>query len=671
MPWKLSDSHPRVLFNAQDLPLIRKRAETTHQKELQALLQSAVEPAQLPDPGACNTLAWRLAFLYQITGDKKHADLAARYLEEALKLGVNPDYGAGSFRLKTVACCYDWLHDALPEDLRKRVGQRALDQSQALYNSEEVDYSTFLAGHAINQIPYILMAGLAIGDDFGTSAAHEPRPLPLGTHAHPAQEYVNDVLYRIEMMFACYKHFMDGHSFSQSYAYSLAYIGEIPYLLQLLEKGLGEDAFKQNGWFENIVEWYTYALREDESFIRFGDYFCSSSIFTGGYMYRAMAAVASRYKNGIARWWTEKFTVSGVEPDAFLFHDRDGVKPIAPDTLPRTRFFGPMGTAIARGDFQKGTVAAFKCSPVYLHNHCHRDQNQITIYHKGELAIDSGAYDGYESPHWKNYYIRTIAHNTLVVHDPDEKMYMRAWELANDGGQRQVNIPDFTPRRYPDIFKECYRDGKILGYREGPGFSYACGDASNCYSPKKLKRFVRHAIFVLDWPHPTAVSVVVFDEVELARAGLTPRILLHTVNEPVIDGNQISASHGGGRLELHVLEPSGHKLEKIGGKGRECWINGQNFPVDYNADENLSGRAQWHTPGEWRVEISPAKQELASEFLTVWIPSDTGAKPAPAPKLEVHPGGFALRLGDRNLLLQRPGGNVPQPAQATVIKLFA
>ena len=41
----------------------------------------------------------------------------------------------------------------------------------------------------------------------------------------------------------------------------------------------------------------------------------------------------------------------------------------------------------------------------------------FTIYHKGDVAIDSGAYDGYETPHWYNYYIRTIAHNTIVIHD--------------------------------------------------------------------------------------------------------------------------------------------------------------------------------------------------------------------------------------------------------------
>jgi heparin/heparan-sulfate lyase len=670
MPWSLPDSHPRVFFRPEDLPLFRKRAATTHQREMKALLHSATELTKLPEPAQCNNLALRLAFLYQLSGEGKHAALAARCLEESLQLGVDPNYGAGSFRLKTLACCYDWLHGQLPGDLRERVGRRALDQSQALYNSEEVDPQTFLAGHAINQIPYILMAGMAVGNDFGADIPPVARPLVVGSHTHEAPEYINDVLYRIENKFACYKHFMDGHSFSQSYAYSLAYIGEIPYLLQLMEN-LGLPGFKQHAWFENIVEWYTYALRQDETFIRYGDYFCSNSIFTSGYMYRPMAAVASRYKNRIARWWTDKFTLDGVEPDAFIFDDRNGVEAQSPETLPRTRFFPPMGISIARGDFNKGTVAAFKCSPLYLHNHCHRDQNQITIYHKGELAIDSGAYDGYESPHWKNYYTRTIAHNTLVVHDPDEKPYMRAWALANDGGQRQVNIPDFTPRRFADISKACYQDGKILGYREGPGFSYVCGDASNCYRPEKLKRYVRHVVSLLDWPHLGAVALVVLDEVTLARPGLLPRILLHTVNEPAVDGTRVTAAHGEGRLEMHVLEPNGHKIEKIGGPGHECWVDGQNFPVDFNADENLSTRAKWHTPGEWRVEVAPGEPCIDTEFLTVWIPSDASVKNVPQPVLQAHKSGRVVKLGARSIGLFKTGSGAKLEGKESItIELF-
>jgi heparin/heparan-sulfate lyase len=499
------------------------------------------------------------------------------------------------------------------------------------------------------------MAGLAVGDDFGGECVACARPMPMGREPHHARDYVNDALYRTERMFACYRHFMEGASFSQSYAYSLAYIGEIPYFFQLAETGLGLPFFQEHAWFANAAPWYTYALRSDESFIRYGDFFCRDSIFKGGYLYRAMAAVASRYHDGVARWWTNRFKVSGCEPDAFIFYNRDGEEAKL-DTLPRTRHFEPMGISIARGDFANGTLAAFKCSPLYLHNHCHRDQNSLTVYHKGELAIDAGSYDGYESPHWKNYYVRTIAHNTLVVHDPDEQMLMRAWPLANDGGQRFVNFPHFAAKRFEDIRKECFRDGRTLAYREGDGFSYVCGDASNCYRPEKLKRFLRHVVFVLDWPHTTAVSMVVLDEVEVARSGLVPRILLHTVGEPERKDACVTARQDGGRLNMHVLLPQAATIETIGGPGKECWVDGKNFPVDLDADENLRRSPAWHKPGEWRVEVSPAdKRALKTTFLTLWVSSDANAPAAPQPVLDADASGWVVRQGDLSVGLFKPG----------------
>src|SRR6185295_8742265 len=111
-----------------------------------------------------------------------------------------------------------------------------------------------------------------------------------------------------------------------------------------------------------------------------------------------------------------------------------------------------------------------------------------------------GAYDSYETPQWYNYYIRSIAHNTVVIHDPEEKFVSRGKEYSNDGGQRFVNEPHFAPRTLEDVTGEAFRDGKILAQRDGDGFSYVCGDASNCYRKSKLKKFLRHVAFVLDYP---------------------------------------------------------------------------------------------------------------------------------------------------------------------------
>jgi len=47
----------------------------------------------------------------------------------------------------------------------------------------------------------------------------------------------------------------------------------------------------------------------------------------------------------------------------------------------------------------------FKSSPYGSYNHSHADQNSLVINSGGErLAIDSGYYDGYGTPHWWRWY---------------------------------------------------------------------------------------------------------------------------------------------------------------------------------------------------------------------------------------------------------------------------
>ena len=48
-------------------------------------------------------------------------------------------------------------------------------------------------------------------------------------------------------------------------------------------------------------------------------------------------------------------------------------------------------------------------------NHDHLDTGCFQIYDGEILASDSGVYDSYNTPHRKNYTIRTVAHNCLLV----------------------------------------------------------------------------------------------------------------------------------------------------------------------------------------------------------------------------------------------------------------
>ncbi|MEA2711716.1 MAG: heparin/heparan-sulfate lyase [Phycisphaerales bacterium] len=643
MKFRIRDAHPRVLLRPDDLTALRRRATTTHGDQMRALRALAGAGAEPGSGGDYSDSVFRLSFLHLLSDEAAHAQVAIEGLRKLLDLDVSGEYFVGARRLKALAASYDWMHAALGDELRERVGRRALEYCQALYDSGEVEPDCYFLGHAINQMPFILMAGIAIGDE-----------LPGATR------FVEDTLDRWEKQSPCYRHFLEQECFQQSMSYTCTYVAEFPWLFSAIEAGLGIEMYRPNAWFANVVKWWTYAQRDDASFIRFGDYFCATPALENPSYYRPFAAIASRYRDGRAQWWVNRFRIAGSEVDQILFEDRPGVAPQPPDDLPRTKLFAAMGVAIARGDFDRGTVASFKCSPLYLHNHGHRDANSFTIYHKGEQAIDSGGYDAYESPQWYNYYVRTIAHNTLVVHDPNERFISRGNEYANDGGQRFINEPHFQPTKFDDIASDTFSDGTILAYRDGNGFSYVCGDASNCYSKEKLTRFVRHVTFVLDWPNKGCVSLVVLDEVELARDGLEPRFLLHTMEEPRVESNRILAEHKGGRLTTTALLPQAPRIETIGGPGREFEVDGKNYPLKRKLNDA-------YTPGEWRAEISDdSGAGRMRKFLTLLVPSDADAPREPQASVVESPAGWVVRQGDLAVALVRPGRQIALNAPRSI-----
>ena len=155
----------------------------------------------------------------------------------------------------------------------------------------------------------------------------------------------------------------------------------------------------------------------------------------------------NRFKDPYSAWLLRKsgfLAKEWVLPVLEFLWDDPEVEPrdpaLAPESeLPRQRFFPGVGHLIIRDGWKpESTWIEFDCGP-YLAKHQHLDQNQITIYHRGYLAIDSGAdYTDTESPHYLNYYRRTIAHNSILVYDPAEKFFWsdNVLPASNDGGQR-------------------------------------------------------------------------------------------------------------------------------------------------------------------------------------------------------------------------------------------
>nr|WP_158606769.1 heparin/heparin-sulfate lyase HepB [Paenibacillus ginsengarvi] len=360
---------------------------------------------------------------------------------------------------------------------------------------------------------------------------------------------------------------------------------------------------------------------------------------------------------------------------AFLFGDPDcEARPL--DELPLTRYFGePTGVMVARTGWDEGigagtVVAEMKVGMYQYNNHQHLDAGAFQLYYKGNLAIDSGSYKGssgkYHSPHNKYYFKRTIAHNTVLVYDPGElerSPYIKdgglVWPNVNDGGQRWPN-EGRPPLTLDDLLNQDFKRADVLAHQFGPDtykpdYSYIKGDITAAYSDK-MKRFERSFLFLnfKNAAHPA--TLIVFDRVVSANADFRKYWLLHSIEEPHIEGGRtiVSRCEDGynGQLVNDTLlpEPDNRHIAKVGGPGKEYWVFGTNYANDYPGTKEQ---------GEWRIELSPKSSSELDFFLNVMQVKDIdGPAPLPTEKLE-SPALIGTFVGDWIVLFAKSGLRQP------------
>jgi heparin/heparan-sulfate lyase len=331
-----------------------------------------------------------------------------------------------------------------------------------------------------------------------------------------------------------------------------------------------------------------------------------------------------------------------------LWRDPDLVaKPIA--TLPLSRYFGsPFGWMVARtGWGEDAVIAELKINEYNFGNHQHADAGAFQLYARGALAIDSGLYEGgssgnYGSPHGKNYYWRTIAHNSLLVYDPAEKFSTKEG-YGNDGGQRLPNNRS-EPRTLDDLLNAAkgYRTGKVLAQGFGPDvtvpdYTLLQGDLTAAYSAK-VRGVTRSFVFLNLKNSSVPAALIVFDRVVSADAAFRKFWLMHTLEEPRLAGTRATVERtehaARGQLNLDVLWPAADNADvgKVGGPGKEYWVFGKNYANDVPASRREKGSLE---TGDWRIEVSPKRAAAEDLFFTVMQTTDrTAPKRLPVTRIE-------------------------------------
>ncbi len=291
----------------------------------------------------------------------------------------------------------------------------------------------------------------------------------------------------------------------------------------------------------------------------------------------------------------------------------DGVSPRPPVDLPQSLHYRLIGLGVANTslvDGREGVTVAMHSGP-YQAGHQHADQNAFVINAYGEkLAIDSGYYDWYGSPHFKDYSTKTDAHNSILV-----------------GGNGQA------------VFRNG-ADGRMAAWFDGAGHTWMVGDASDpdVYDGK-LTRFDRRILFIKP-------GIVVMHDLLAAPEPESFQWLLHTVAPIELDETRqsLDVTSGEAAMGAVMLRPAGLSFGITDGYPVHPYTG---YGTVLVPEDELA--QEWHLTAE-----APVASER--EFLTVFDIRRSGDEPAAIREIACE-GGIALQVtqsGQRTTVLLAP-----------------
>ena len=145
-------------------------------------------------------------------------------------------------------------------------------------------------------------------------------------------------------------------------------------------------------------------------------------------------------------------------------------EPVEVATLPAARAFWDVGTVFAHSRLaepEENVRMIFHATPYGGQGHAHADQNSFhVIAYNEHLLLDAGYYTPTGDPHRENYYVRTMAHNTLLVDGTGQQ-----W----GGTTGHARVAHFELNEF---------------------FGYWVGEAATAYHEAPLERFDRHVVWL-------------------------------------------------------------------------------------------------------------------------------------------------------------------------------
>lgn len=534
----------------------------------------------------------------------------------------------GHQQVEPLAVAYDWLYYQWTADQRTQLQEKLLEGCNYIIDfirRERLSpYNVYLYNRPL---PALIAGAIALFKD------------------HPAADSVMAFTHDLwsNRVFPVWRQIMGNNGgWHEMGGYLAISLGQVIYSVPAMwRSATGEDLFKKEAWLRGFLDFLVYRNRPDGTVFRWAD----SAFFDREIEERVALSLEYRHSAAysLRRPRTKPVPTSwpwGPLTDDTLYD------PQAVTSFPFAKYFDGIGMIIANSNWSPdATYLTFKAGDNFW-SHSHLDQGAFTIFKGGPLAIDSGIYPQYGSDHHMNYYYQAIAHNVITVTDPRDNLPLHGTDdrpprqIANDGGQRRVGSGWGEPAPIDmNEWKakyEIYHTGSIKSVLNRNDILATIADVTPAYTNSlsgtgsfhertyRVKNFRR--FFGYDRINDI---VVIFDTVTAVNEKFPKRWLLHTIEKPRKTQNGFTVSiapdenkgHKGGTLEAHVLLPEKHRLEFIGGQGREFFVDGKNYHQGGKIYQMVKSRRNQPEPGAWRVELRPAKASEEDQFLVVMSPA--------------------------------------------------
>ncbi len=242
-------------------------------------------------------------------------------------------------------------------------------------------------------------------------------------------------------------------------------------------------------------------------------------------------------------------------------------------------------------------------------NHEHKDIGTFQIFYKDMLARDSGIYDSYGSP----YSTGTIGHNGVTVFNPAKADTMGGWYSGSQRGIGEAPNLEYWLTR--DRYHVADPEGASYSIKDGKTeYAYIASNIAPAYD-EDVEYLSRRMLSIFTESKDFPMIFACYDRISAANPSFRKAVLLHAEEEPTVEGNSVTLTHGGGKLVASYFSDGEFDIEPLGGPDRNRMINGKQCGVSKFRGDG------WHAL--WgRVEVVPREGNLTDDVLSVMYVTD-------------------------------------------------